>query len=295
MATTFATVAFKNKTIDLLTGVSTSGTPIGGIIPFYQATQPADPSTAITGSPSYLVANYASAPQCTSNMSTSSGGVSQLTNSRAPVTPANALTVANMNYARIFNTSGTALIDCSVSASGGGGAVIIDNVNCSAGVGNILTGFSLKLPATNGSTLRLNGLLVNRMVDLWTGVQTTAVPYMGKDTSGACALMLYSGSAPSSADDAATGTLLAQLNISTQIWGTAAGGAAALIQTPTAFAVGTGTIGYARLVKTYTGGITFVIQGSVSTTTNTSDFVLNTLSTTSGVTAVTLTEATISI
>lgn len=294
MATTFATVAFKNKTIDLLTGVSATSTPIAGIIPFYQAVQPADPSTAISGSPSFLVTNYASAPQCSSNMSTASGGVAMLTANRSPVTPANALTVASMNFARIFSSAGTPLIDCSVSAAGGGGSVIIDNINSSAGVGNMLQGFSLKLPATNGGTLRLNGLLVNRMVDLWTGVQTTAVPYMGINTSGTVALMCYSGSAPSSADDAATGTLLAQINISTQIWGAAAGGAAALIQTPTAFAVGTGTIGYARLVKTY-GAITFVIQGAVSTTTNTSDFVLNTLSTTSGVTAVTLTEATISI
>ncbi len=295
MATTFATVAFKNKTIDWLTGLNASNTPIGPIIPFYQAVQPTDPSTAISGSPSFTAAEYASAPSVNGHMSVASGGISQLANSRPPVTPANADTVGtNMNYARIYSTAGTALIDCSYATSGAG--VNGDSLLSSVGVGNIITGFAFKLPADNGGTLKLNGALINRMVDLWTGNQTTAVPYMGATTSGACSLMLYSGSAPASADAVATGNLVANIILDgTNIWAAAAGGAAALTGTlRNALGLTADTIGYARLVKTYTGGQIFVIQGAVSTTTNTSDFVLSTLTPGVGGT-VTLNEATISI
>lgn len=107
-----------------------------------------------------------------------SGGISQLANTRGPVTAANADTVGtNMNLARIFTTTGTALMDCSYAVSGAGvnGSALLSSV----GVGVNVTGFSFKLPADNGGTLKLNSILVNRLVDLWMGNQTTSVPYIG--------------------------------------------------------------------------------------------------------------------
>lgn len=295
MATTFHTTNFKNKTIDWLTGLNASNTPIGPIIPFYAVSQPADPSVALPATSCFTAAEYGSAPSVNTHMSTASGGVSQLVNNRAPVTPANADTVGtNMNYARIFTTGGLPLIDCSYSTTGAG--VNGSSLLSSAGVGVDIVGFAFKLPADNGGTLKLNAALINRLVDLWMGNQTTAVPYMGITTSGACSLMLYSGSAPASADAVATGNLVANIPLDgTNIWAAAAGGAAALTGTlRTALGLTADTIGYARLVKNYTGGQVFVIQGSVATTPTTSDFLLNTLTPGIGGT-VQLNEATISI
>lgn len=296
ISTTFATVAFKNKTIDWLTGLNASNTPIGPIIPYYQAEpQPADPTVAMPATSVFTAAEYASAPSVAGHMSVASGGVSQLANTRAPVTPANADTVGtNMNLARIFTTAGTPLIDCSYGTSGSGvnGSSLLSSV----GVGVNITGFSFKLPADNGGTLKMNAALINRLVDLWMGNQTTAVPYMGITTSGSCSLMLYSGSAPASADAVATGNLVANIVLDgTNIWAAASGGAAALTGTlRNALGLTADTIGYARLVKNYTGGQVFVIQGSVATSPTTSDFLLSTLTPGIGGT-VTLNEATISI
>lgn len=296
MATTFHTTNFKNKTIDWLTGLNASNTPIGPIIPFYAAAQPADPSVALPATSCFTAAEYGSAPTVAGHMSSASGGISQLVNSRSPVNPASADTVGtNMNYARIFTTAGLPLIDCSYSTSGAGvnGSSLLSSV----GVGVDITGFAFKLPADNGGTLKLNAALINRLVDCWMGVNTpTSVPYMGVTTSGVCSLMLYSGSAPASADAVATGNLVANIVLDgTNIWAAAAGGAAALTGTlRNALGLTADTIGYARLVKNYTGGQVYVIQGAVSVTTNTSDFVLSTLTPGVGGT-VTLNEATISI
>lgn len=298
MPTTFHTTNFKNKTIDWLTGVNASNTPIGPIIPYYAASQPADPSvTFVTAGATgcFTEAEYGSAPSVAGHMSAASGGVTQLANNRAPVNATNADTVGStMTFARIYTTAGLPLIDCSYATSGAG--VNGSSQLSSAGVGVTLTGFAFKLPADNGGTLKLNASLINRLVDLWMGIQTTAVPYMGITTSGPCSLMLYSGSAPASADAAATGNLVANIPLDgTNIWAAASGGAAALTGAPrSALGLTADTIGYARLVKNYTGGQVFVIQGSVATTPTSSDFLLNNLTPGIGGT-VQLNEATISI
>ena len=289
MSTTFSVTAFKNQTINMLTGFTASATPMG-YINFYNGTQAVDPSTTPTGTLEF--ASYSSAPGISAQMSSSGGGVSQLSVLRGPTTPASALTCSSITTARIYNTSGTAVIDTTATAAGGGGGVIIDSVNAVAGVGSTVQAFSFKLPLNNGGTMSMNATLVDRMVDLWTGA-ASVVPEMGKNTNGQCLLQLYSGSAPASADLVATGTLLASIPLgSTNIWATAAGGAAALSSFPSVTAVGTGTVGYARLVKSY-GAFTFIIQGSAGTAAT--DFVVSTVSLTSGVTSVALNEATISI
>lgn len=60
-------------------------------------------------------------------------------------------------------------------------------------------------------------------------------------------LKIYSGSQPASANDAASGTLLATINLPTPAFGAAAAGVVAKSGTWSATAVGTATAGWARL------------------------------------------------
>lgn len=280
----------KNQLINLLTGASTTSNflALTYMVPSNGA-QPADPSAAIGGSSVW--ASYSlGISTISSYMSAPGGGISQLTAPRSG-TAGSATSVSNLTFARFYNNSGNPVCDTPVSLSDGGGGAFLDTLNSSAGVSPILTGLSVKMPLSNG-TLKLNAALANQLVGYLVGL-TASPAYMGINISGACGLYLYSGSAPADADSAATGTLLATISIgASQIWGSATGGAAALVANPSATASATGTIGYARLVKTF-GSLSLVIQGSVGTSSG--DFVLNTLSTTGGTTTVTLTDATISI
>ena len=289
MATTFHVVNFKNPTINMLTGVTASTTPLGYVVP-YNGTQPADPSVTPAGTAEF--ASYSYGPNLNGRMAASSGGISQLGAYTPPTTPANALSVTTITFARLYTTSGTPVLDCPASIAGGGGSIILDSLTSSAGVGNIVQAFVLKLPFNNGGTLSFSATLVDRLVDIWGGA-STVVPQMGVNTNGAVALYLYTGTAPATADAPATGSLLGTISFGgTNVWAAASGGGAALASTPSATASGTGTVGYARLVKTY-GTLTFTIQGSCGTAAT--DFTINTTALTAGVTTVTLTEATISI
>lgn len=289
MATTFHVVNFKNATINMLTGVLATPTPIYYVNP-YNGVQTADPSVAPAGT--FEFASATSGPNFNTKLSASGGGISQLATYVAPTTPANALSTASITTARLFTSASAALIDVVASTSGGGGGIILDSLTGTAGIGNIVQAFSLKWPFNNGGTLSMSASLVDRMVDVWTGANAT-VPQLGINTNGASALYLYVGSAPATADAPATGALLATISIGgTNAWNAASGGAASLAATLSATASGTGTVGYARLVKTY-GTAVYTVQGSCGTAAT--DFVINTTALTSGVTTVQLTEATISL
>ena len=288
MATTYHVVNFKNKCIDLLTGISASPTPFTFVNP-YNGAQAADPSFAPVGA--FEFAASTSGPGLSGQMSASGGGISQLAAARSPTTASLALSTASITTCRLFN-SATALVDVVASVAGGGGGIILDSLNANAGVGSIVQAFSWKLPLNNGGTFSMNAALVDRMVDLWTGANATC-PEMGKNTNGACAFQIWSGSAPASADLPATGTLLLTTNLGgTNIWNAASGGAASLASNPASTALATNTAGYARLTKTY-GAFTFIMQGSVGTAAT--DFVVSTTALTAGVTSVSLNEATISL
>lgn len=289
MATTFHVTNFKNLLINMLTGISASPTPIGFINP-YNGAQAVDPSAAPAGT--FVFASVANAPNLSGNLSFSGQGISQLTTQRAPVSAAGAATVSTITSARIFTTGQVAIIDVVASLSGGGGGVILDTLNSVAGIGAIVQAFSLKLPLNNGGTFSMNAALVDRLVDLWGGNSST-VPELGKNTSGQCLFNVYSGAAPASADLPATGTLLLSTVLgSTNIWAAAAAGSATLSSFPASTAVASGTAGYARMIKSF-GAFTFIMQGSVGTAAT--DFVISTTALTSGVTSVSLNEATISI
>lgn len=290
MATVFDTVGFKKKTLDMFTGL-TSASPLAYIVP-YNGAQPADPSTAPAGTGAYP--SYSSSNYIYSKMSAAGGGVSQLGAPSAPQNAVAAVTAASLTFARIYSSTGTPVIDTSVSLAGGGGGVILDSLTSSAGSGVNVTAFSLKMPSSLG-TLFLSASLADRLVDIWV-VSGTTTPNFGNTTGGGSAITLYSGSAPASADAPATGSVLATFNMTaTNLWAAAVGGAAALSGAgPTVTASGTGTVGYFRMQKT-NGAFTLTIQGSVGTTSGASDMILNTLALTSGTTPVQIADFTISI
>lgn len=291
MPTIFDVVNFKNKTLDNLTGSSGAVTPIGYVVP-YNGVQPANPSTAPAGSATY--AQIYNGPNLNGRMTSAGGGISQLSAPTAPSAAAGASAVAGLTFARLHTTGQVPIIDTVVSLSGGGGGVILDSLTSSAGVGNNVQAFAIKMPTVLG-TIMLSQSLADRLADIWGGGSSTA-PYIGINTSGACALNIYSGAAPTSADASATGTLLAAYNMTaTNLWAAAAGGSAALSGAgPTVTASGTGTAGYFRFVKT-NGSFTLTLQGTVGTVSGASDMLLNTVAMTAATTSVQITECTISI
>ena len=252
----------------------------------YNGAQPADPTVAPSGSAVY--SSISAGVDIQTFLTAAGGGISQLSVARS----ANASsTVGSLTFARLYSSGSVALIDADMSLSGGGGALIVPALSSTVGVAFVLSAMSLKLPLAL-STVKLSQSLVNGLVDWWTGQSSTA-PQFGINTGGASIINLYSGSAPTNADDAATGTLLAAIPIgASNVYAAAAAGSAALNTAPSVLASATGTVGYLRWVKTQ-GSSTFTIQGSVGT--SGADFNLNTLSLTSGVTTVALNDATITI
>ena len=82
--------------------------------------------------------------------------------------------------------------------------------------------------------------------------------------AGAGTLKIYSGSQPASANDAATGTLLATITLADPAFGAASTGVATLAGTPlSGTGVAAGTAGWARLADS-TGAT--VLDGSVTAT-----------------------------
>ncbi len=289
MATTFHVTNFKNKLLDMLTGVSASGTPFG-YVNFYNGAQPADPSVTPVGAAEFSSVSYG--PNINTRMGSAGQGVTQLATPTAPSTPAQAAGVSSLSFARLFTTSQTPLMDVVVTTAGGGGGMIIDSTTSTAGVGTTITAFSFKIP-TNLGTIYLSQSLADRLADLWGGA-ASVTPNMGNITGGGCSMFIYSGSAPANADAPATGSLLATFNMtSTNLWAAASGGASALNGAgPTVTASGTGTAAYFRMVKS-NGLFTFTMQGTVGTAS--ADILLNTTALTSGVTSVQIVDATITV
>lgn len=108
--------------------------------------------------------------------------------------------------------------------------------------------------------------------------------------SGAGTLKIYTGTQPATADDTATGTLLATFTLSDPAFGSASSGTITLAGTPKTVAAGnTGTAGWFRIE---TSTPTKVLDGAVGTSGQ--QINLNTTSITSGVN-VTITSGTITM
>jgi len=96
--------------------------------------------------------------------------------------------------------------------------------------------------------------------------------------SGAGKLRIYSGAKPTSPDDAATGTLLAECTLSDPAFGDASARAITLDISPAVedtAANATGTAGYFRLVNSDNTGC---VDGTITTTGGGGDLTLNTTS-----------------
>lgn len=275
MATTF-TVAYKNKILNTLSGRASSAAILRYIRPC-DGTQPADPDTTPVGT--YAFSSVTSSIDVNGVMSNPGLGVTQMS---APRTAAAANTTGTLTFARIYDSSQVAMIDCTVGTSGTPG-VILDSATASSGTSLGATGFTYKMPQTL-STVHLNADLVNALVQaLWVTAGTVGIGINA-------ALNIYSGTAPTNADTPLSGnTLLASIPIgSTSLWQSPSAGSALLTSNLSATALATGTATFARIVK---GAM--VLQGSVGT--SSADFILDTVSLTSGSTLVTLTEATIAV
>jgi hypothetical protein len=289
---TVSTPAFKNAVINAITGYGViAGANQIGYVNAYNGAQAGDPSSAPAGT--LVFASYSAANNLVGKMGTASQGVSIQGTTAGPTTPASAVAVTGLTFARIFGQSGAAIIDTPISLSGGGGGVIVNTLNPSVGVGYIVSNFAVKMPMSASATLKLNAGLANAIANNIAGIHTTS-PYLGINSSGACVIKYYDGTPPADADAAPTGNLLATMAIgATQIWGGASAGAAALVSNPSVTASGTGTITYCRLEKTHASLTTLVMQGSCGT--SGADFNVNTLSVTAGVTNLILNEATLSL
>lgn len=275
MSTTF-TPAFKNGIINSITGRGSNIYPMYSITG-YSGAQAADPLTAPAGTLIHTAYNTSSL--IGANMSFASGGISALS---APIS-ANAANAATAAFARIFDNSGTAIIDTAMSTSGGGGGVIVPTLTSSVGVPFQISQFSIKLPSDNGGTLIMNDAMRDAIVNII--AKAAANLAIGSSAS----IKIYSGAAPANANMAATGTLLLTLSTAASgaSWNNASGGSSSLVSNISAAAVASGTAGYARLEK---GG--YVLQGSVGT--SGTDFVIDNTAIVSGNTF-SLTNATITL
>jgi hypothetical protein len=141
----------------------------------------------------------------------------------------------------------------------------------SAGEASNITAFTMLWVESLG-TVKLNSALRTRLLESLTNKNTAAF-------SAAGTIKVYSGSAPASADDAATGTELISFTTSTTSWSVASGSATLASSLNANASAGSETaVGYARF--SWTSGSTFVIQGSIGT--SGTDFIIDDATLTSG-------------
>lgn len=104
----------------------------------------------------------------------------------------------------------------------------------------------------------------------------------GGDAEGT--IKLYTGSQPTTANDSATGTLLATFTLDATAFGDAASGVATLASTPlSATGAADGTAGYFRAASGGTGGAGTVFDGTVTATSGGGTLELNTTTISTGV------------
>jgi hypothetical protein len=100
------------------------------------------------------------------------------------------------------------------------------------------------------------------------------------DVGGAGSVEVRSGSQPATADDTATGTLLATVTLPATAFGSASGGVATANAISAVTAAASGTAGWFRAKS---GGGSTVLDGSITATGGGGDMTLNNTSLTSGV------------
>lgn len=261
----------KNRTVDLITSRSTSAVSMSiATVTIYSGSMPANPDTAPAGSALATVSMSAG------RWGAASSGATQL-GSPLAFTPTSSGTAGFIR----FSSSGM-IMDLDITNPSGGGACILPSTSLTAGTPTYIQAMAWKIAATGSGSIKISTALRDRLIDMWTGIAATG-PDMG--TGGA--FNIYTGSAPATADDPATGTLIWTGTLSGTTYNVAAGAAASLSASVTANAVATNTAGYLR----WTDG-TYVIQGSVGTAAT--DFIVSATSMTSG-NSYSITEATVAV
>lgn len=188
------------------------------------------------------------------NWLAAAGGVAVLAN---PInqTGSSGAPAGTLTFAKYWIGASNGTFDVAVGLAGSGAECILSSVTANSGTSGVnVTNLSLKLQPAGD--LKMNDLLLNALLDAY--LRTGAAPSMG--TSGT--VKVYSGAAPASAGDAATGTELISFTTSATAWTTASGASATLVGSLNANAIaGSATpVGYARWVKG-----SYTIQGSVGT------------------------------
>ncbi len=211
----------------------------------------------------------------------SSGGVRTLNGDFS----SNGVGTGTIGFARFYGQavssySSTGLIEGSVGVAGSGADFIFETLSLSSSQWKLKASTAFKIPASNG-TVKLSNTIRDALLDNLFLI--SGYTHLNLGNSGT--ISIYSGSAPASADDAATGTLLWSISTGTNCWNAASGGSSVLAATLSANGAATGTAGYARITKG-----AYCLQCSVGT--GGADMILSTTSIVSGVSA-SITDATI--
>lgn len=199
----------------------------------------------------------------TSSFSISAAGpvtYARLTGSATTFTRSEALTVGTAG-------SGADVIMTSLAAS-----TTSTITDCSVGV--------LGASGTLSANLALRDVMTKLMLGKTTSSTERLVVTTGTSAPNRAKLRLYSGSAPASAEAAATGTLLWEAEVLDTNFNTVATGETGLTASLTTNASATGTVGYARLVRDNSTTV-YTLQMAVATDAS-ADVQVDSLSATSG-------------
>lgn len=144
-----------------------------------------------------------------------------------------------------------------VPATSGPAECVVDSLVISGSSAMSISTFRVGLPASRG-TVKFSTTLRNKILD-------TMFKKNNAHFSAAGTLKVYSGSAPATADESASGTLLWQIATTTTTWNAPSSGISALAAGLTATSEAFGAnqvVGYCRFAWTHSA-VDYVIQGSV--------------------------------
>jgi hypothetical protein len=111
-----------------------------GRLRIYTGSKPASPASAATGT--LLVDFTLNDP----SFDTASSGVATL-DVTPSISDSSADATGTAGYARFADSDGNGVLDCSVTATGGGGEVTLNTTSVTSGVVVALTGFTYTVPA----------------------------------------------------------------------------------------------------------------------------------------------------
>lgn len=111
-----------------------------GKLRIYSGTRPAGPDTAVTSQT--LLGEFTLNDPA---FGSASNGVAAL--SVSPALSATGLAAGTATWARVVDSNGTAVLDCKVSVSGGGGDLVLNTTTISVGLSLSLASGSVTMPA----------------------------------------------------------------------------------------------------------------------------------------------------